>query len=172
MACQNFLFNCVPERFLPEKLPHGLTAAWHFRVGVWIPNLGALPIIASVSLTHIPCLFACLHESVSRVYMFFPSCLSICVLRTACLVFCSKFHFTFCKFKTYIYRTIRCTHNIGYMTIFVPLTSLKNLVMFVYTPITYTQSLHTLVNLYSNQNKHTGTYLQSYFGPSMGTELR
>ena len=32
---------------------------------VWIPNLGALPIIASVSPSHIPCLFACFYESVS-----------------------------------------------------------------------------------------------------------
>jgi len=53
------LFSCVtvPEIFLSKKLPHGLTAAW--RVGLRIPNLGALPIIASVSLTHIPCLCAC-----------------------------------------------------------------------------------------------------------------
>jgi len=34
---------------------------------VSIPNLGALPIVASVSLTHIPCLFACFYESVSCV---------------------------------------------------------------------------------------------------------
>jgi len=37
-------------------------------------NLGALPIIASVSLTPIPCLFACFCESVSCEYAFFSTC--------------------------------------------------------------------------------------------------
>ena len=78
------LFNRVPQKFLSEKLPHGLTAAWHF--GVWIPNLGALPIIASVSLTHNPSLVACLHESMSCLHVFFSTDLSTCVLRAACLV--------------------------------------------------------------------------------------
>jgi len=87
-AWKKLLFNCVPQIF-SEKLPHGLTAAWHF--GVWIPNLGALPITASISLTHIPSLFACFHESVSCVYVFFSTCLSICVWRAACLVFCCIF---------------------------------------------------------------------------------
>jgi len=43
----------------------GVCLAW-----VRIPNLGALlalTIIASVSLTHLPCLFACFYESVSCV---------------------------------------------------------------------------------------------------------
>ena len=56
---------------LSEKviiLTEGITC-WmsRFNFGVWIPNLGTLPIIASVSLTHIPCLFACFYESVSCV---------------------------------------------------------------------------------------------------------
>jgi len=62
---------------------------------VWIPNLAALPIIASVSLTHIPPLFACFHESVSCVYAFFFTCLSICVARAACFVVCPIFINTF-----------------------------------------------------------------------------
>ena len=36
---------------------------------VWIPNLGALPIKASISLTNIPCLFACMFCSL-------PACIS------------------------------------------------------------------------------------------------
>jgi len=55
---------------------------------VWIPNLGALLIIASASLTHTPCLFACLYESMSCMYVFFFTWLSICVLRAACFMFC------------------------------------------------------------------------------------
>ena len=88
------LFNCVtvPEMLLSKKLPHGLTAAW--RVGVRIPNLVALPIIASVSLTHIPCLFACFYESVSCVYAFFSTSLSISVSRAAYFVFYSMFKTT------------------------------------------------------------------------------
>ena len=62
---------------------------------VWITNLGALPIIASVSLTHIPCLFACISESVSCVYVFFSTCLSTCVARAASVVFCCIFITTF-----------------------------------------------------------------------------
>jgi len=54
---------------------------------VWIPNLGALPIIASVSLAHIPCLFACLYESVSCLYDFFSTCLSTCVASAAWFLF-------------------------------------------------------------------------------------
>jgi len=39
----------------------------HFRV--WIPNLGTLPIIALVSLTHLPFLCACFYESLSCVML-------------------------------------------------------------------------------------------------------
>jgi len=62
---------------------------------VWIPNLGALPILASVSLTHLPCLFACFYESASCVYAFLSTCLSICVVRPACFVFGPVFMTTF-----------------------------------------------------------------------------
>jgi len=121
---RDFSSNCVPQIFLSEKLPHGLTAAWHF--GVWIPNLGALPTIASVSFTHNPSLFACLHESMSCVYVFFSTCLSIYVLCAACLVFC-KYSFHLFQFQNIQLYACRCTHNILYMTLFVPSTSLKNL---------------------------------------------
>jgi len=91
-----------PVTFLSEKLPHSLTAAWHF--GVWIPSLGALPIIASVSLMHIPCLFACIYESVSCVHAFFSTCLSTCVERAVCFVFCSIFVTTFLFSFFFFYR--------------------------------------------------------------------
>ena len=60
-----------------------------------MPNLGALPIIASVSFTHLPCLFACFYESVSCVYVFFSTCFSTCVARAACFGFCSVSKTTF-----------------------------------------------------------------------------
>ena len=87
-ACQRTWLNCF-EIFLSEKLPHGLTAAWYF--GVWIPNPDALPIIASVFVAPIICLFACFYESVSCVYVFFSTCRSSCVVRAVCFVFCSIF---------------------------------------------------------------------------------
>jgi len=63
-----------------------------------MPNPGALPLLDLVSLTHIPCLFACFHESVSCVYAFFSTCLSTCVARAACFVFCSIFPNHLCVF--------------------------------------------------------------------------
>jgi len=60
---------------------------------VRIPNRGALPIIASVSLTHFPCLFACFYESVSCVYVVFSTCPS--TVRAAFFAFCSIFLTTF-----------------------------------------------------------------------------
>jgi len=65
------------------------TTFWFVTIPSWIPNLGALPIIASVSLTHLPCLFACFYEFVSCVYSVFSTYLSTCVARAACFVFCS-----------------------------------------------------------------------------------
>jgi len=113
-----WLFHCVPEIFLWEKLPHGLITAW--RLGVWIPNLGALPIIASVSLTHIPSVFACLHESVSCLYVFFSTCLSVCVT-VACCVFRVLFHLhfrvTFFNFKIYIYMTVVASVHISFFVL-------------------------------------------------------
>ena len=76
-----------------HPLSHGLTAAWHF--GGWIPNPGALPIIASVSLAPIPCLFAYFYAYVSCVYAFFSICLYGCVASAACFVFGSVFIATF-----------------------------------------------------------------------------
>ena len=63
--------------------------------GVRIPNRGALPIIASVSLTHLPCLFACFHEFVSCMCFIFSTCRSTCVARAACFLFCSILKTTF-----------------------------------------------------------------------------
>jgi len=112
---------------LTEKvitLTEGITC-WMSRLnfGVWIHNLGALPIIASVSLTHIPCLFACIYESVSCVYAFFPTCLSACVARAVCFVFCSIFLTTFLFSFFFFYKFNRhlchgaywCTHNPAHM---------------------------------------------------------
>jgi len=52
-------------------------------------------VLALVSPTHLPCLRACLYESVSCVYVFFSTCRSTCVARAACFVFCSIFISTF-----------------------------------------------------------------------------
>jgi len=59
--------------------------------GEWIPNLGALPIIASVSPQPIPCLFACFYELV-------PTCLSACVVSAACFVFGFYLHVYYSDF--------------------------------------------------------------------------
>ena len=83
-----------------------------------IPNLGALPIIASVSLTYLPCLFACFYEYVSCVYAVFSTCLSTCVERAACCVICSIFltafliiFFFFYKFNRHLcHGAYWCTH--------------------------------------------------------------
>jgi len=76
---------------------------------VWIAKPGALTIIASVSLTPNPSLFACFYESVSSVYVFFSTCLSACVASAAWFVFCFVFittflfpFFFFCKFNRYL----------------------------------------------------------------------
>ena len=74
-----------------QLTPRWFTPRWWY--GSWIPKLGALIIIASVSLTHNLFLFACLHESVSCVYVFFSICLTTSVLCAASLVF-------FCIFIT------------------------------------------------------------------------
>ena len=75
--------------------------------------------IASVSLTHLPCRFACFHESVSCVYAFFSTCLSTFVARAACFVFGSIFltTFLFCFFLFYRFNNTSVTVPID-----VPLT--------------------------------------------------
>jgi len=86
---------------------------------VWIPNLGASSIIASVSLMHLPCLFACFNESVSCVYAFFSTCHSTCVVRAACFVFGSVSITTFLFSFSFFYKFNRrlchgaywCTHK-------------------------------------------------------------
>jgi len=107
-----------------SRVHASLTVEW--ALGVWIPHHGVLPIIASVSLTHIPSLFACFYESVSCVYTFFSTCMSICVARTACFVFCSIFVNTFLFSFFFFYRFNRhlchvaywCTHTLAHMPIF------------------------------------------------------
>jgi len=81
-------FN-VSQMILSTSFYTALEVNFHGRVRVL--NLGALLIIASVSLTHNPSLVACLHESMSCAYVLFSTCLSICVLCAACLVFCGTF---------------------------------------------------------------------------------
>jgi len=78
--------------YIPLKPPAGPIP---LECRVWIPNLGTFPIIALVSLTHVSCLFAFFYESLSCVYTFFSSCLSTCVARAACFVFCSMIITTF-----------------------------------------------------------------------------
>jgi len=69
--------------------------------GLGIPNLGAFPITASVSLTHLPCLFACFNEAVSCVYAFFSTCLSTCVASSAWFVFGFVFITTFFSLSSF-----------------------------------------------------------------------
>jgi len=118
------LFNSGSALYLlSEKvitLTEGITF-WksHLNFGVWIPNLGALPILTSVSLTHLPCLSACFYESVSCVYVVFSTYLSTYVARAACFVFCSisltAFSFSFSLFYKFhehlCHGAYWCTHN-------------------------------------------------------------
>ena len=88
---KEMLSNCFSAIFLSEWWLHNCR---HLMLDVkfsevWIPKLGALPTIDSVSLTHILCLFAYLYEVVLCVWTFFSTCLSICVSRAACFVFSS-----------------------------------------------------------------------------------
>jgi len=97
--------------------------------GVRIPNLGALPIIASVSLTHLPYLFACFYESVSCVYAFFSTCFSTCVARAACFEFGSVSITTFVFSFSFFYQFNRhlchdaysCTHKSANMPKLLPI---------------------------------------------------
>jgi len=113
----NLMFSPhIPQRIGPT--PVSLFA-------VWIPNLGALQIIALVSLTHFPCLFAFICESVSCVYDFFSTRLSNCVARAACFVWCSVLITTFCFLFFFFHKLDRhlyhgaywCTHNLAHMPI-------------------------------------------------------
>jgi len=94
-----------PKYFSQSWLARLTPSSWY---GVWIPNLGAVPkiIIASVSLTHIPCLFACFYDSLSFAYAFF----STCVVSAAWFVFGFAFittllrsFFISCEFNTYLW---------------------------------------------------------------------
>ena len=89
-------------------------------------NLGALQIIALVSLMHIqvPCLFACFYESVSCVHTFFSTCRSTCVACAECFVFCSIFLTTVMLACSFFYKFNRhlchgaywCIHNPAHMS--------------------------------------------------------
>ena len=95
---QKFLHLCSPN--IPLRVCAD-TREGVCLTGVGIPNLGALPIIASVSLTHIPCLFASFYESVSCVYAFFSTCLSTCVASSAWFVFGFVFITTFFSLSSF-----------------------------------------------------------------------
>jgi len=64
-----FLFfpQMFPKYSSQSTLARLKSSCWY---GVWIPNLSVLPMImiVLVSLTHLPCLFACFYESVSCVH--------------------------------------------------------------------------------------------------------
>ena len=110
---------CKPKRILFNCLMICWMSSFHSRV--WIPNLGALPIIASDSLTHILFLFACFYEIVSCVNVFFSTCLSICVSCAAGFVFCSIFitWTTFFNFNMHLcHGACWCTHSLAHMPIF------------------------------------------------------
>ena len=122
------LFNSGTALYLLSEKVITLTediTCWMSRLNfrVWIPNLDALPILVLVSLTHLPCLFACFNESVSCVYVFFSTCLSTCVARAACFVFGSiflnPFSFSFlffCKFNRHLcHGAYWCTHSPDHM---------------------------------------------------------
>jgi len=70
-----------------------------------VPNFGALPIIASVSLAHLPYPFACFYESVLCGYVIFSTCRSTCVARGTCFVFCSIFITTFVVTCSFFYKS-------------------------------------------------------------------
>ena len=91
-------------------------------------------------LTHNPPLFACLHESMSCVYVFFSTCLSVCVLRAACLVFCGNVLYLFHFYNINLHEC-RCTLDIVDMTLSVPSSFYEHLLMCVHTSMTHTQCL-------------------------------
>jgi len=105
-----FDLSCVDPLNLISKPPTGLTP-------------GSSPIIASVSLTHLPCLFVCFYECVLYVYAFLSTCLSPCVARAACCVFGSvsitTFLFSFSFFYTFnrhlCHGAYSCTHKLANM---------------------------------------------------------
>ena len=91
--------------FNKNKVTHTPYAEVEYRV--WIPNLGALQIIVLVSLTHLPCLFACFYDSMSYVYVFFSTCLSTCVASAARFVFSFVFITTF-LFSFFFFQKNKC----------------------------------------------------------------
>jgi len=107
---ENFLHLCFPN--IPLRICVD-TREGVCLTGVGIPNLGALPIIASFSLTHLPCLFACFYEPVSCVYAFFSTCLASCVASAEWFVFGFVFITTFlfscffsCDYSTYLWHGV------------------------------------------------------------------
>jgi len=97
----------------------------HFEATPLCPNVefSCCPILISGNINWkrpLRCnMSACLHESMSCVYVFFFTCLSSCVLRAVYLVFCScSFHLLQSQ---HIYLSeCRCTHYIAFMTLLVP----------------------------------------------------
>jgi len=116
---QTFYTHLVYSTQIPLRVLSATAKPLSGHFQVWIPNLGALPIMASVSLTHLPFLCACFYESLSCVYAVFFTCLSPCVARAACLVFGSvsitTFLFSFSFFYTFnrhlCHGAYSCTHK-------------------------------------------------------------
>jgi len=106
---------------------------------VWIPNLGAVPIIASVSPQPISCLFACFYESVLYVYIFISTCLSSWVASAAWFVFGFVFiptilfsFFCSCEFNTCLWHGTLVT--VIHMTILICLSSFSISMFFILIP--------------------------------------
>jgi len=118
-----YLYSMSPWLYSSQSCTYntdGITCQrYSFHSIVRIPNLGALPIIASVSLTHLPRLFACFYESLSCVYALFSTCFSTCSARAAGFGFSSVsistflFSFTFSyKFNRHLcHSASSCTHT-------------------------------------------------------------
>jgi len=109
---------CVFSYSSPSRIRTVQPLRGNFRVQ--IPrNIGALPIIVWISLTHIPYLIACFYEFVTWVYAFFCTFLSSssCVLRATCSVFFSVLIIT--SFNPDMHLCpYWCTHNPAHMPLF------------------------------------------------------
>jgi len=117
-------------------------------------NLGALPIIARVSLTHTPYLFACFYDFVSCVCAFCSTCLSICISCAACFVLYSIFITTDFTFKI-------CTHTLPHMLLF-------HFHVHAYTPyscVCIPPHLYALTPLLIYLHACLHMYLHTYFCP-------
>ena len=84
-----------------------------------IDYCGALPIIASVSLTRIPSLFACFYECVPCVYFIFSTCLYYQYLARCVFHVLLPVHNHLFQIKNIHSHPYYCTYNLDHKTIFV-----------------------------------------------------